>query len=205
MSWSAQNGDTDPQAAFNNHLAINSPPPQGPLFAYRADKGGYKPLTKAKFLEVVQQVAKRAGLDPLQGHGIQIGSMLEYLLREVLFDVMKAKGRWASNALLIYLWKHAQVLVPYMQAVLTNHEGFVCLTMLPVSAAYLQLLPTLQLLQNEHSGSLSGMVATTQTGPSDLQIFELKSCLTERNITGIRNSWQIEKPLTFAHIAATSK
>jgi hypothetical protein len=29
---------------------------------------------------------------------------------------MKVKGRWASDAFLIYLTKHAQILAPYMQA-----------------------------------------------------------------------------------------
>ena len=55
-------------------------------------------LTKTKFLERVSMATRAAGLDPLQGHGIRIGATLEYLLRGVPFDVMKAKGRWASDA-----------------------------------------------------------------------------------------------------------
>ena len=42
---------------------------------------------------------------------------------------MKVKGHWASNAFLIYLTKHAQILAPYMQAVPEVHEGFIRLTM----------------------------------------------------------------------------
>jgi hypothetical protein len=46
---------------------------------YRANRT-CRPLTKNKFLERVAGAAHAAGLDPLQGHGIRIGSTLEYLL-----------------------------------------------------------------------------------------------------------------------------
>ena len=65
----------------------------------------------------------------MQGHGIRIGSTLEYLLRGIPFDVMKVKGRWASDAFLIYLTKHAQILAPYMQAQPQLHAEFIRLTM----------------------------------------------------------------------------
>jgi hypothetical protein len=42
--------------------------------------------------------------------------MLEYLLRGVPFDVVKAMGRWSSEAFTIYLWDHATILAPYIQA-----------------------------------------------------------------------------------------
>ncbi|KIK98422.1 hypothetical protein PAXRUDRAFT_134233, partial [Paxillus rubicundulus Ve08.2h10] len=62
----------------------------------------------------------------------RIGSTLEYLLRNVPFDVIKVKGRWASNAFLIYLRRHAQILTPYMQAQPSLHESFLRLTLPPV-------------------------------------------------------------------------
>lgn len=135
VSWSAQDGPTDPRAALETHLRINNPPTDAPLFAYRDSKFSRskpKPLTKAKFLEVVHAAAKRTGLDPLQGHGIRIGSTLEYLLRGVPFEVMKVKGRWASDAFQLYLRKHAQILAPYMQARSHQHEEFIRITMPPV-------------------------------------------------------------------------
>ncbi len=128
VSWSAQASPTDPEAALKNHLAINSPPPDGPLFAYQHKKG-YRPLTKPAFIKALTGAAKSAGLDPRQGHGIRIGSTLEYLLRGVPFEVMKAKGRWASDAFQIYLTKHAQILAPYMQAVPELHAEFSRITM----------------------------------------------------------------------------
>jgi hypothetical protein len=121
--WAKQDGDTDPIAALNHHRQINHPPDNGHLFAYRHAKG-YRPLTKSKFLEKIGTAARAAGLEPLQGHGIRIGATLEYLLRGVPFDVMKAKGRWASDAFHIYLTKHAQVLAPYMQATPRVHDAF---------------------------------------------------------------------------------
>jgi hypothetical protein len=95
---------------------------------YRANRT-CRPLTKNKFLERVAGAAHAAGLDPLQGHGIRIGSTLEYLLQGVPFDVMKAKGCWASDSFLLYLQKHAVIIAPYIQASPTLHETFVRYTM----------------------------------------------------------------------------
>jgi len=105
--WAKQDGPSDPETAWLNHLRVNQTPSGLHLFAYRW-KREYRPLTKSKFITRISQAAKRAGVDPIQGHGIRIGATLEYLLRGVPFDVMKAKGRWASDAFRTYLTAHAQ-------------------------------------------------------------------------------------------------
>ena len=115
VQWAAQNGPTDPQAALDAHLAINNPPTDGPLFAYK-DGDRHKPLTKTIFIKTLKNTARAAGYDAVQGHGIRIGVTLEYLLRGVPFEVMKVKGRWASDAFHLYLRKHNQILAPYIQA-----------------------------------------------------------------------------------------
>ena len=113
--WATQEGDTDPTAALAQHLRVNQPSISSHLFAYKA-VNTRRTLTKSKFLEKVGDAARAAGLEPLQGHGIRIGSTLEYLLRGVPFDVMKAKGRWAGDSFQLYLRKHAVVIAPYIQA-----------------------------------------------------------------------------------------
>ncbi|KAF9044444.1 hypothetical protein BJ165DRAFT_1528979 [Panaeolus papilionaceus] len=133
--WAKQNGPTDPNEALANHLSINNPPDDAHLFSYCVNKGGRtqrQPMTKTKFLDWVKKAAVAAGLDPLQGHGIRIGSILEYLLRGMPFDVMKTKGRWASDAFTKYLRKHALILAPYIQADAAAHSNFVRYTMPPV-------------------------------------------------------------------------
>lgn len=95
-------------------------------------KNKHCPLTKQKLLKVATEAAKAASLDPLQGHGIQIGATLEYLLWGVPFDVMKVKGRWANDSFVLYLRKHAQILAPYMQAVPAVHESFIRYLLPPV-------------------------------------------------------------------------
>jgi hypothetical protein len=133
--WATQDGPTNPDAALANHLAVNDPPDDQHLFSYRIQKGSKtvrQPLTKTKFLERVKKAALAANLDPLQGHGIRIGSILEYLLRGMPFDVMKAKGRWRSDTFLVYLRKHAVIMAPYIQAKSAVHEAFIRYTMPPV-------------------------------------------------------------------------
>ncbi|KAJ6453434.1 hypothetical protein C8R47DRAFT_997724 [Mycena vitilis] len=114
--WAAQNGLSDPKAALANHLAVNSPLQNGALFSYLHRKGR-RPLTKAAFRTRLAAAFKAADVDFIHVHGIRIGSTLEYLLRGVPLDVMKVKGRWASDAFAIYLRRHAEIMAPYMQAV----------------------------------------------------------------------------------------
>lgn len=133
VTWSTQNGPTDPTAALQQHFQINSPPQDGHLFAYKDQKAGtHKPLTKSKFLKRIAQAAKSINEDPLQGHGIRIGATLEYLLRNVPFEVVKVMGRWASNAFTLYLRKHGQIMAPYLQAVPELHQEVIRHTMPPV-------------------------------------------------------------------------
>ncbi|KAH9007456.1 hypothetical protein EDB83DRAFT_2597184 [Lactarius deliciosus] len=97
-----------------------------------AGKALRRALTKGKFLERVDEAVHAAGLEPLQGHGIRIGSTLEYLLRGVPFDVVKAKGRWAGDSFALYLRKHVVIIAPYIQAIPALHETFIRYSMPPV-------------------------------------------------------------------------
>ncbi|KAF7325195.1 Reverse transcriptase ribonuclease h [Mycena kentingensis (nom. inval.)] len=131
LVFAAQPGLTDPLAALRTHLAINKPPRSAHLFAY-VHGASHRPLTKSAFLSRVHKAFGAAKLDPLQGHGIRIGSTLFYLLRGIPFDVVKTIGRWKSDAFLLYLRKHAQVLAPYLQADPQLHTRFLQITMPPV-------------------------------------------------------------------------
>ncbi|KAF9440164.1 hypothetical protein P691DRAFT_794044 [Macrolepiota fuliginosa MF-IS2] len=128
--WLPQEGPTDPQAALDNHFHVNAPPPHHHLFAYK-HKGKHRPLTKGEFKKIVGSTSRAAGLIPRPGHAIRSGSTLEYLLRGVPFEAMKAKGRWASDAFSLYLTKHAQILAPYMQQNPGLHNDFLQLTIPP--------------------------------------------------------------------------
>ncbi|KIK82464.1 hypothetical protein PAXRUDRAFT_153755, partial [Paxillus rubicundulus Ve08.2h10] len=131
VNWAKQHSQSNPYTTLMNHFEINEPPAEGPLFAYQQGKG-HRPLTKKKFLLTLSSMAKKAGIKPLNGHGIHIGSTLEYLLCNVPFKVVKVKGRWASNAFLTYLHCHTQILTPYMQAQPAVHESFICYTIPPI-------------------------------------------------------------------------
>ena len=115
VACAVQSGLSDPIAAFSTHVHINCPPPAAHVFAYRC-QGGWTPLSRHVFLRRIQQAADQAGIPFLQGHGIRIGSTLEYLLRGINFEVVKSIGRWKSDAFLVYLRRHAQILAPYLQA-----------------------------------------------------------------------------------------
>ncbi|KAJ7851476.1 hypothetical protein B0H13DRAFT_2399780 [Mycena leptocephala] len=113
--WAKQNGPTDLKAALANHLSVNKPPPNVALFSY-FHKSSHRPLTKTEFRKHLSKAFTAADVEFIHVHGICIGSTLEYLLRGIPLDVVKAKGRWASDAFSIYLRRHAQIMAPYMQA-----------------------------------------------------------------------------------------
>ena len=56
VSWSRQEGQTDPESALANHFRVNEPPDNVHLFAYK-HKSGLRPLTKSKFLSRLAQAA----------------------------------------------------------------------------------------------------------------------------------------------------
>ena len=89
-------------------------------------------MTKAIFLTRINKIMSSNGWQKLAGHGIHVDSTLEYLLRGIPFNVIKAKGRWQTDAFKGYLRKHAQIMAPYMQANLTPYETFVHYAMPPV-------------------------------------------------------------------------
>lgn len=121
--WTEQTGITDPKVALEKHLVFNNPPMDSHLFAYPHLKDGYRPLSRQTFLNVISATAKRAGLDPLHGHGLRIGATLEYLLRGLSFEAMKVKGRWASDAFTAYLTNHAEILAQHTHAGTELHNS----------------------------------------------------------------------------------
>lgn len=129
--YAKQDGESDPEGTWLVHAAVNTPPTNGPLFAYRFNDT-HRPLTRLTFLSVVSVATKRVGCSAIQGHGIRIGGTLEYLLRAVPFDVVKTKGHWASNAFKLYLRRHAQIMALYMQANPHVDSASILYTMPPV-------------------------------------------------------------------------
>lgn len=125
--WTEQPGTTDPKTALDRHLAFNKPPQNAHLFAY-PHRNEHRPLTRTNFLKIINAAAAEAGIGHLQGHGIRIGATLEYLLRGVSFEAMKAKGRWASDAFARYLTNHAQVLAQHTQARSELHDSITRIT-----------------------------------------------------------------------------
>ncbi|KAF7315770.1 Reverse transcriptase ribonuclease h [Mycena indigotica] len=131
LVFATQSGPSDPRNALAHHLSLNLPDTRSHLFCYKSGRAR-RPLTKSAFLKRIHQILKANNLDPLQGHGIRIGSTLFYLLRGVPFEVVKTMGRWQSDAFQLYLRKHAQILAPYIQANPELHAEFIKLSMPPI-------------------------------------------------------------------------
>lgn len=101
------------------------------MFAYPRPEG-LRPLTRTALMKTLERVSKSGGFTLPPGHGFRIGGTLEYLLRKIPFDVMKAKGRWAGDSFLLYLRKHAEIMAPYMQDEADVQTAFTRYAMPPV-------------------------------------------------------------------------
>ena len=112
--WSKQDGLADLLTALHNHFLINDPPPDVALFSWR-HSSGLRPLTRSTFTKRLDDAAIALQLPKLHYHGLRIGSVLEYLLRNVPFEAVKSMGRWSGDSFALYLRKHAVILAPYIQ------------------------------------------------------------------------------------------
>jgi hypothetical protein len=77
--WAAQKGTSDPLTALRNHLQVNKPDQKDHLFAFK-HKNTTQPMTWNIFLTRISQIATSRNIEKLPGHGIRIGSTVEYLL-----------------------------------------------------------------------------------------------------------------------------
>ena len=106
--WAKQDGVTDLQAALKNHLEVNKPANDSHLFSFK-HKDGMRPMTKNILITRINKTAATKKIPKLPGHGIRVGSTVEYLKRGIPFDVVKAKGRWQSDTFRGYLRDHAKI------------------------------------------------------------------------------------------------
>ncbi|KAF8962369.1 hypothetical protein BDZ97DRAFT_1662973, partial [Flammula alnicola] len=82
------------------------------LFSYTHTDGKICPLMQTNFLKRLNTAAVAAGLPHIQGHSLRIGSVLEYLLRGLFFEMIKVHSCWSGDSYKKYLRQHATILAP---------------------------------------------------------------------------------------------
>jgi len=130
VCWGRQDGLADPLEAIQTHFRVNNPPSGAALFSW-CHSSGIRPLTRSAFTKQVDEIIISLDLPKMHFHGLCIGSVLEYLLCNTPFDVVKIMGRWSSNSFSLYLHNHAVILAPYVQNT-PLMEQFSRITMPPV-------------------------------------------------------------------------
>lgn len=93
-----------PTKALREHIYINHLHPEDPLLAYRDENGDLKVLSKTLFLRKCNTVWSGLGIPKMMGHCFRIGGTTHFLIAGVAPDVVKAIGRWKSDAFLRY-WR----------------------------------------------------------------------------------------------------
>ncbi|KAJ7174969.1 DNA breaking-rejoining enzyme [Mycena crocata] len=107
----SQTSPINPRVALDMHLTVNKCNTQATLFAYTSTNGVATVLTKAKFLQRCNEIWQRAGYPRTTGHSFRIGGTTELLLAGISPDIVKAMGRWSSDAFHRY-WRSLEDLAP---------------------------------------------------------------------------------------------
>ncbi|KAJ3831111.1 hypothetical protein F5878DRAFT_636411 [Lentinula raphanica] len=97
--------EVDPVRALRKHITTNCLGPEDPLFAFRNRDGGLEVLSKSAFLSACNNIWGTHGIPRITGHCFRIGGTTHFLLAGVAPDVVKALGRWKSDAFLRY-WRN---------------------------------------------------------------------------------------------------
>ncbi|KAF8883100.1 hypothetical protein BD779DRAFT_1674640 [Infundibulicybe gibba] len=116
-----QNGRSDPIAALSRHITRNSLTADLPLFSYDIGDGRHLALTRQKFMHRCNEIWTQQGWPRLTGHCFRIGGTTELLVAGVPPDVVKAMGRWSSDAFLRY-WRSLDLIAPkYVELLKKSH------------------------------------------------------------------------------------
>lgn len=94
---------------MNTHIRINNLSSDDPLLAYRDSSGTLHCLTWAECVNRCNEVWGLRGIAKISGHCFRIGGTTHYLCRGIPPDVVKALGRWKSDAFLVY-WRDLNTL-----------------------------------------------------------------------------------------------
>jgi hypothetical protein len=106
------NSICDPGHSIRVHLAVNGiySSSDVPLVSYRDRQGVRWLLTRHVLLNRINAILSAKGLDNVMGHSFRVGGTSFYLLAGVPPDVVKAMGRWKSDAFLVY-WRFVDEIV----------------------------------------------------------------------------------------------
>ncbi|KAJ3767476.1 hypothetical protein FB446DRAFT_793152 [Lentinula raphanica] len=80
-----------------------------PLFTYHDSRGGLQVMMKKVFLQSCNKIWHQHNVPRMTGHCFCIGGTTHYLPSGVAPDVVKALGRWRSDAFLCY-WRNIEEL-----------------------------------------------------------------------------------------------
>nr|GAT47546.1 predicted protein [Mycena chlorophos] len=101
----------NPRTALQIHLTVNNLPSSASLFAFCDHSGSSRLLTRSMFLDRCNAVWSAVGYPRTTGHSFRIGGTTELLLNNVSPAVVKAMGRWSSDAFLKY-WRSLDLIAP---------------------------------------------------------------------------------------------
>jgi hypothetical protein len=117
-----QRAPINPISLLKNHLRVNNVPSDAHIFSY-ISADGLSVLSKTTFLQRCNEVWHLLGYPRATGHCFRIGGTTELLIAGIPPDVVKATGRWSSDAFLRY-WRSLDDIAPqYVRFLRTSRRA----------------------------------------------------------------------------------
>ncbi|KIJ41366.1 hypothetical protein M422DRAFT_172422 [Sphaerobolus stellatus SS14] len=98
-----EQGDLCPIAALRNLFTVVPARASDPLFCWRDEKGGIRPMVKQMALKCINDILNRWGWGTTFGHSFRIGGASYYLAQKVDPEIIRIAGRWRSMAYETYI------------------------------------------------------------------------------------------------------
>jgi hypothetical protein len=112
-----------PIDALRNLASVVPAGPMDPLFSWRDQLGGIRPMIKSPAIDHINAILKAWGWGTTFGHSFRIGGASFYLAHKVDPEIVRLAGRWRSLAYEAYIRAFEQIASRHLGGLLEQRES----------------------------------------------------------------------------------
>jgi len=113
--WLVPQGELCAIEALRNLAKVVPAGELDPLFSWRDDKGGIRPMAKPRIMERINGILDANNVPRTFGHSFRIGGASFYMANKVDPEIVRIAGRWRSLAYETYIRSFEQVISRHLE------------------------------------------------------------------------------------------